>query len=188
LAKYKFYKKRLKKGWIAVIFLIIVGLWPANVFYLFYSYDEPNVLKIEELSCTCCPDAHIIKGKLIIPEYLKQKFPTLKNQSSEIELSGNNPFKQIWSDDTKYWYIVGDNIKISGQVLGVDSFDCGSYMDYAARFEVKDWQLASYEPIFFVLNRVFILIYLGLCLISIPYLLLWALFDWKIEKTTTPGP
>lgn len=99
--------------------------------------SKPNQLVIDQQECGCpCPDASVIKGKLIIPPDVASKYPELRTTELNIDIKNFNE---------PYNYELGHaKLFIKGKVVGADTILCDpAKCELAPLFQVDSWALVD---------------------------------------------
>jgi len=129
--------------------LIIIGLIPIRPFArLIPDYKYDLVITGQEMGCPC-PDFRIIKGELNIPNCILINYSNL--YKDEINLTQNSLFKEY------NYEIAHSQIYVNGNVVSVEHV---SDDDYTPVFDVKNWKVKSYIPIFWTFGRTKTVLYL----------------------------
>lgn len=136
----------MKYAWLIWLIITLSAFVPVSISSLLKSVSD-NDLIITSQSCGCpCPNASVESGQLDIPEIFLNQYPNI--HKSQLNLTGNSPYNP-------YHYEIGlSNIKIKGQVIGVDTILCTkTNCEFAPTFKVDSWALIDYVAHFWTWDR-----------------------------------
>lgn len=163
----------MKTLWTILTLILIYGLFPTKFPDYSNNYEKSNQLLIDRQVCGCpCAEGVIKKGKLAISQKLKDIYPQLNDNQTQITLTNFPPFDNITNERLETFYFANENyFKITGQVIGVDTILCNpEYCELAPKFKVSDWTLIQYYPNYKKLNILMHLAYIGLWIVVFPIL------------------
>lgn len=129
---------------IALLFWLLImlyGIYPIEPKALWIE-KQADDLTISGQGCGCpCPNAFIRQGSLDIPEQMLHEHPGMHRQ--QLNLVGNTPF------DPLVFEVAVSELLIEGQIVGIDTILCSQDgCEFAARFQVDDWTLLEYQPMY----------------------------------------
>lgn len=166
--------------WFITLIIISFGFFPYKFTFNKSYKSQPNVLLVKHGECTCCGDFRIIEGKAVTSDSLQKVI----NNEAEIEVIGEKPPLNQFSDETKTLDLLNNSIVITGEVVGIDNTDgCTSRLV----FLVKRWKLITYYPRFMTFDANYILVYLLTCVLAI-FLSIYYLFKKKSIKNQASPP
>jgi hypothetical protein len=142
-----------------MFFFVGYGLLPVSMTFRTFDFSNPNTLEVSYQVFGCpTANARIVNGELQFSEHIKQKFPNLQESGKEITLIDLPLFENITG--AEYNILIDNTFKITGQVIGVDTILCDLFShEIVPKFQVSDWKITSYEPIFWLFQRTFFFVY-----------------------------
>ncbi|WP_222166649.1 hypothetical protein [Edaphocola aurantiacus] len=138
--------------WILVIALLLFlgyGLLPVKFPDRKQDYDAPNTLFITNQECGCpCPNARVLKGKLVAADSILLQYPGLIVDAGEIELENFPPYKKPIAD---YGFIAFNQFKVKGHISGAYAVYCDpGGCKYVPKFTVESWSMTTYYAKFWL--------------------------------------
>ncbi len=161
---------------IILVALVSIGFVPYKI--PVSSDLSENELLIEFTECTCRGEYVVNKHLFHFPKEYQPFYPEGKNFDLKV-VAGDFPEGSYEDFDFRQNLIVGNQFKIKGSIVGIDSTYYSNCHNYVAEFKVDKWDTTEYKPMYFTFDFYTIWIYfisLALIIISLVSLTIVRLF------------